>query len=199
MVHPEIVLQGDGRICLGRRFNLHTLLGFNRLMESIREPAAIHDPPCLLVDNLYFVVHQNVIHVLFKQRIRLEQLIHRVHTRAFHTIIGHQLALHLELRFFVTWAVINGHQFRCQIRHREELVVIHVGRQVFNTALGQLHLVLLFVNDEVQLLICLRHLSFVVLKIDSLRLQQLLLHPFSTQKLDERLGFGQCAVSAKQR
>ena len=117
---------------------------------------------------------------------------------AFDGIVRHELALQLQFRFFVPLTVVDGHQFRRQIRHGEEVVVLHICRQELNTLFREFDLVLLLVNDEVQFRISFGHFTLVVREVDGLRLEQLLLHPFQTEEFDERLRLGQCAVGAEQ-
>ena len=118
--------------------------------------------------------------------------------RTLDRVIGHQLALLFEFGFLVALTVVDGHQFRRQIRHGEEVLVLHVGRQELNALLRQLHLVLLLVDDEVELGIGFGHLAFVVCEVDRLSLEQLLLHALKAQKLDKRFGLGQGAVCTEQ-
>ena len=63
---------------------------------------------------------------------------------------------------------VNFDQGGRHVWHREELIVLHVRRQRGDALFGQLDLVLLFVNHEIQLLIGLGHHALVVLQDSSL-------------------------------
>ena len=198
VVHTKVILERNRSVGLGGRLHLHVFLRFNGLMQAVGVASAVHDAARLLVDNLDLVVHHHVVHVLLEQGVRLQQLIHGVDARTLDRVVGHQPALLFEFGFLVTLTAVDGHQFRRQIRHGEEVVVLHVGRQELNALLGQLHLVLLLVDDEIEIGIGFRHFTLVVGEVNRLGLEQLLLHALKTQKLDERLGLGQRAVRTEQ-
>ena len=82
MVHPEIVLQGNGGKGLGCSFNLDILLCFHRLMQSVTPPTSFHHTAGLLVNNFDLAVHYDVVDVLLKHRVCLQQLIDGVNALA---------------------------------------------------------------------------------------------------------------------
>ena len=198
MVHAEVVLERDRRVRLRGRLHLHVFLRFNGLVQAIGVASAVHDAACLLVYDFDLVVHHHVVHVLLEQRVGLQQLVHGVNACTLDRVVGHQLAFLFEFGFLVPLTVVDGHQFRCQIWHGEEVLVLHVGRQELNALLRQLHLVLLLIDDEIELGIGFGHFAFVVGEVDGLGLEQLLFHALKAQKLDERLGLGQRAVRPEQ-
>ena len=176
MVHAEVVLKRDRGVGLRGRFHLHIFLRFDGLVQAVGVASAVHNATRLLVYDFDLVVHHHVVHVLLEQGVGLQQLVHGVDARTLNRVVGHQLALFFEFGFLVALAVVDGHQFRRQIRHGEEVLVLHVGRQELNALFRQLHLVLLLVDDEVELGIGFGHLALVVGEVDGLGLEQLLLH-----------------------
>src|SRR5690606_3685496 len=60
VIHPEVVLQGDGGICLRSILHLHVLFRFDRLVQTIGIPPAFHDTAGLLIDDLYLAVDNDV-------------------------------------------------------------------------------------------------------------------------------------------
>ena len=72
-IQAEVVLEGDGGQCLVFSLDLHTLFGFNRLMQTVAPAAARHEPPGEFVDDddlasLHHVMLVFVIEVLSPQR-----------------------------------------------------------------------------------------------------------------------------------
>src|SRR5674536_12342 len=63
MVHPEIILKGNGGICLCSVFHLYIFFCLNCLMKSIGIAASFKNPTGLFIYNLYFIVHYNVLSV----------------------------------------------------------------------------------------------------------------------------------------
>ena len=80
VVHTEVVLQGDGGICLRGCFHVDVFFSLHSLMQAIRPAAAFHDTACLLVDDLHLVIDDHVVDVFLKQSVSLQQLLHGVHT-----------------------------------------------------------------------------------------------------------------------
>ena len=91
MVHTEVVLQRDRRKSLGSTLHLHVLLGFNRLMESIRPAAAFHHTTGLLIDDLHFAAVDDVIDVFFEECICLEELVYGVYALGLDGIVGENI------------------------------------------------------------------------------------------------------------
>ena len=87
MVHAEVVLQGDGGEGLCSGLDMDTLLGFDRLVQAIRIATSIHDTTRLLVDDHDLIVHDDILVILFEERIGLEELIDRVYTFALDGVV----------------------------------------------------------------------------------------------------------------
>ena len=80
MVHPEVVLEGDGRECLGSGLDLDVFLGLDCLMETVAPAASLHDTSCLLVHDLDLSVLDDVVNLLVEHGVRLEKLAHGMNT-----------------------------------------------------------------------------------------------------------------------
>ena len=88
MVHAEVVLQRDGRKGLGRSLDVHTLLGFDRLVEAVRVATSIHDTTCLLIDDHDLTLHDDVLVILLEEGVGLEELIDGVDTFALDSVVS---------------------------------------------------------------------------------------------------------------
>ena len=87
VVHPEVVLDGDG----GERLRLlayrYRFLGFDRLMEAVRPPAPRHDAAGEFIHDEYLAVLDHVLDVLLVQGVGLEQLVNDVKLFALRRIL----------------------------------------------------------------------------------------------------------------
>ena len=72
--HTEVVLIGDGRNGAVLVLHLHAFLGFERLMQTVRIPAAEHYTAGEFVDDQHLAVLHDVILVDGEQRVRLQCL-----------------------------------------------------------------------------------------------------------------------------
>ena len=75
VVHPEVVLEGDGRERLVLGFDLDPFLGLDRLVQSVAPAPAGHQPPGELVDDHHLAVLDHVVDVALEQRMGLERLV----------------------------------------------------------------------------------------------------------------------------
>src|SRR4029079_1469905 len=75
VVEPEVVLQGDGRQGDVLFLDADTLLGLDRLVETLRPAAPFHDPAGELVDDLHLTVLNDVVVVALVERLRLQRLV----------------------------------------------------------------------------------------------------------------------------
>ncbi|GBE30172.1 hypothetical protein BMS3Bbin04_01198 [bacterium BMS3Bbin04] len=73
-IEPEIVLQSDGGDGLGLSLNTHAFLSFNRLVQSIRIPATMHDTTGKGINYLHLAIFDDVLVILTVQRVRPKQL-----------------------------------------------------------------------------------------------------------------------------
>jgi hypothetical protein len=75
VVHAEIVLEGDGGQGLVFVFDLDPFLGFQSLMESVRIPAAGHEPAREFVHDDDLALLDDIVHILGKQGVGFEGLV----------------------------------------------------------------------------------------------------------------------------
>ena len=78
LVQTEVVLQGDGGQGLGLRPDIHPFFGFDCLMQTVAEAAAVHETTGKFVDNQDLTVLHDVVHIPFHQVVGTKCLIHIV-------------------------------------------------------------------------------------------------------------------------
>ena len=61
LVQPEIVLEGDRRVRYAFALDLHAFLGLDRLVETVRPAASVHQPAGELIDNDDLAVLDDVL------------------------------------------------------------------------------------------------------------------------------------------
>ena len=59
-------------------------------MESVAPAATFHDTTCLFIDNLHFAIHDDVVVILHKHGVCLQQLLDGVYTLSLESIILHE-------------------------------------------------------------------------------------------------------------
>ena len=96
VVHPEVVLNGDGGEGLGLSLDLHSFLGLHRLMQSVGPAPAGHDPAGELVHDHHLAFLHQVIHFLLVQHVRLQQLVDDVELLALDGVVGFDLPAPLD-------------------------------------------------------------------------------------------------------
>ena len=185
MIHPKVVLQGNGGISLGGGFNLYVFFGFNGLVEPIGIPTSLHDPTCLFVNNFYLVVHHHVFHILFEKGIGFQQLIHTVNTFTLDVKIFKKrffkgcLFLRIQLlRFYFS-------NFTSNVWKDKKVRIRIVFGKHLNSFFGEVNLIVFFVYNKVQFCIHYVHFSVVVLHVVIFCFLQELFDSFFTQKFDE--------------
>ena len=197
VVHSEVVLQRDGRVGLCGGLNGHPLFGFNGLVQAVGITAAVHDAAGLLVDDLHFAVHHHVLDVFLKQRVGLEQLVGAVNALALGAVLAHQLVFaggalgHVVVGFFDAVELDRNHRKYKKVSRRL------LGQEA-QAQVGEVHLVVLFFDREVQGFVDLLHLLALVLQVDAFGLLQQGLHAVFRKELDEGFVLGKRAVRAKQ-
>ena len=163
-VHAEVVLDGDRRHRLRLLLDGDVLLGFERLMQTVGVAPPGHQPPGVLVDDQHLAVHDHVVDVLFEEAVRLEQLREVVQTLA----LGGEFIL----KGVLALGALGGSERVVgvdlvdaleQIGHDERLGV--AGRDRLAPLLGQIRLVGLFVDGEVQRRLDLLQQSAVVVAV----------------------------------
>ncbi len=71
--HAEIILEGDRRERLILALDLDALLGFNRLMQTVRPAPPRHHAPGEFIDDDDFAVFNHIFHILAIERMRLDR------------------------------------------------------------------------------------------------------------------------------
>ena len=112
--------------------------------------------------------------------------------------IAHQLIFFLRLFLIGNIQFLNFCNSRTDIRQNEELIVIHVLGDEFESLFRQLDRVMLFINDEIQFGIHLVHFLVLILHVIVLRFLENLLHTRLTQILDQCLVLRQRPITPKQ-
>ena len=149
-VKAEIVLDCDCGVCLRLPFDFHAFLCFHRLVQTFAPTPAVHYAPRVLVHNMDFAVLDNVLNVLFINRIRADKLAYAVDFLR----NPYQIIFSGELQFLLLFgrqvlARINIHKNRGKIGHYESVGIVG-GNQV-SAGFGKVGLVLFFVDYIVKL------------------------------------------------
>ena len=74
LIHPEVILNGDGRHGLRLTLHVNAFLGFDRLMQPVAPTAARHFASGEFIDDNDFVIFDHVLHVFLEQAVGAEQL-----------------------------------------------------------------------------------------------------------------------------
>ena len=149
VVHTEIVLERDGREGLRSGFHLDALFRFDGLVQAVRIAASLHDTTRLLVDNHHFVVDDHIFVVFLKQRVGFQQLVDGVDALALDRIVGEQF-IFLCLPLLFVRDVLQFGKLGGDVGQDEELWVVGLAGQQVDTFVGQLHAVVLLVDDEIE-------------------------------------------------
>ncbi len=194
VIHPEVVLKRDSGKGLRGRFHLHMLLGFYGLVQTVRIPAPLQNTARLLINNLYLIVHHHIFHILLKHSIGFDQLVDGMNPLRFHRIILQKSIFLLHQFFRRQLGILKLRNLGSHIGKYEKRGILKTSRNQVNSLIGQLHRILLLIDDEEERIGHNMHIFAVVLHIEVFSSQQTLLDPFLTQKLDERLVLGQSLV-----
>ena len=192
VIHTEIVLQGNGSERLRCAFNLHVLLGFHSLVQTVRPAAALHDTARLLVHDLHLAAVDDVIHIFLEEGVGFEELIHRMNALRFDAVIGKDIVLTL-LFFFGRQAlhILEFRHFGTYVRQHEEIGVIGCTGEGINTLVGQLDGLILLINNEIEFVGSDVHILLVLLEIELFGLLQAHFDTGFGQIFDECFGFRQ--------
>ena len=198
VVHTEVVLQGDGGVGLCGGFHLHVFLGLHGLVQSVAPTAAFHDTARLLVHDLHLVVDDDVVDVLLKQGVGLQQLLHGVQTFRLLGEVTHQLGLAQHLLVVAEVGVFQVSDFGTHVGDDEERRVVVGLRQLLAALVGEDDGIQFLVDDEVELVVDDVHVLVTVLHIEALGLLHQALHAFLAEELDEGVVLGQATVGAEE-
>ena len=97
VVHPEVVLDGDGGQGLALLLDGHTLLRLHGLVQALRPAPPVHQAPRELVDDQDLPLLHDVVHLPLIQGVSLEQLVDDVQRLALHGVVRLHLATTLDL------------------------------------------------------------------------------------------------------
>jgi len=198
VVHTEVVLQGNGSECLGGRFNLHTFLGFHRLVQTVAPTTTVHDTTCLFIDNLHLSVQYHIVSILFEHGVSLQELVDGVNTFRLDGIVGEEFVLLCQLFFFAQAHVFQFRQLSCDVRQHEESRISRITSDELNTLVSQIYTLHLFIDDEIQRLYRFRHTLVVLFHVDFFRLEHTCLDTRFTQVFNQRIVLRQCLVATEQ-
>ena len=149
VVHPEIVLQGDGGVGLGGIFHRHIFFGLNGLMQPVGIAAAFHHTTRLLVNYFDLAVHYHIFCVFFKQRVGLEELVNGVDPLRLDLVVFDQHFLLLQdVNFSESSVVFQLSYFQANVWHDKEVGVFTVAGNHVHSLFCQLNRVVLFFNGE---------------------------------------------------
>ena len=75
-IHSEIVLNSNSGQRLGLTLYFDALLSFNSLVKTITPASARHKPACILINDYYLIILNNVFNVLLVQTVGSNKLIY---------------------------------------------------------------------------------------------------------------------------
>ena len=198
VIHAEVVLQRDRGEGLRGGLHVDALLGLNGLVQPIGVATAVHDTTRLLVDDHHLAVHNDVLVVLLKEGVGLEELVDRVYALALDGIIGEQRLLASSVLLGREALGSELGQERSDVGKDEEAAVIGALRQEVDPLVRELDAILLLVDDEVELIGDDMHLAHVVGHVLLLDLEHPRLDTRLAEVLDEGLALGHTLVGAEE-
>ena len=142
-------------------------------MESIAPTATFHDTTSLLIDNLDFTIHDDIVVVFHKHGVGFQQLLDGMYTLCLEGVVLHDgVFLGKAFVFVLELLVFECGELCGDVGEHEECVVLHdVGNELV-TLVGHLHRLQLLIHHEEQRLNCFWHAAVVVLHVDFLSLQE---------------------------
>ncbi len=183
VIHAEVVLQRDGGKGLCSGLDFHSFLGLDGLVQAVGVASAFHDTACLFVDNLDFVVVDNVFYVFLKQCVCLKQLGHGVYALGLYGIVLHQFVF-AGLAFSGIGQVFELGKLRCYVGKHKEGWVFDFAGEFVDAFVGEFYAAVLFVDYKVEWVGDEWHLACVVLQIVCLGLEQQVFHAFLREEFD---------------
>ena len=189
MIHTEIILQRNRSKSLCSRFNLHIFFSFNRLVQTIRITAPLHDTTGLLIHNLHLIIDHHIFYILLEQSVSFQQLTYSMHTLRFHGVILNHFVFTLQLLVFILHRLFDFGDFFTDIRKNKELRILAGSSNRIVSLIRQIDRVLLLINHKIQRICNFRHPPVIFLHVFVFRLDQYCLIPLLTQKLNQRFIF----------
>ena len=199
VIHAEVVLQGDGGEGLRSGFDLHVLLGFDGLVQTVGIAAALHDTAGLLVDDFHLVVDNHILVVEFEEGIGLQQLVDGVNPLGLDGIILQQFVLAVLLLLGREPQVFKVGKLFADVGQHEEVGVVRFAGHDIDTLIGQVDAVIFLVDDEIEVIGNLGHTTVVVGHIDGLGLEHQRFDTRLAQIFDEGSVLGQTLETAVEQ
>ena len=139
-------------------------------MQTVTPASAFHDTARLLIDNLHLTVDHDVLVVLIKHTVGLQQLLEGMYAFRLDGIVVQQLVFLVETLLVGEASLcLESREFRGDIGQYEQFVVVHLLGQPGSTLIRQITTVQFLIHHEIEGLHALRHTAVVVLHIDVLR------------------------------
>ena len=199
MVHPEVVLEGNGSVGLGDFADLDVFFGFECLVEAIGVAAALHQAPGLFVHDFDLAFYDDVLFVAFEQSIGFEQLVDGVEAARFDRVILGEVGLGVFFCCDIQAGIgINLDEAGDHVGHDEEMRVGVAFRQIFYAFFGQFDGAVFFIYDEEERCVHQVHILGLLLHVEVLRFLEQHFDPFLAEEFDEGAVFRQGAVGAQQ-
>ena len=199
MVHPEVVLEGDGGEGLRRGLDLHVFLCLDSLVETVAPAASLHDTACLLINDLDLVVDDDIVNILLEHGVSLQELDHGMDPLTLEGIFLHQFVLGLLLLLrSQALILLDVGDLTAHVGKDEEIRIRDRIRQGVVTLIGHIYRVLLLADNEIKLVGHDVHLALIVLEVEVLRFLHEGLHTLLTKELNEWLILRQTLVSPEQ-
>ena len=171
MVHTEIILERNGCKRLSSSFHFYPFFCLYGLVKPVGITASFHNTSGLFINNLYFIIDNDIFRIPFEKCISFQQLINRMYPLGFYSIILHQLVFFDLLLLRGKTLVLQSRKLRSNIRQHEELGIIGIPGNHIESFIGKLYTVVLFINNEIQRLRCLRHIAVIFRHIISFSFQ----------------------------
>ena len=151
-VHAEIILDRDRRVGLRLLFDFDAFLRLDCLVEPVAPSAAGHDAAGVLVHDQHFAVLDDVLHVLFEERVGAEQLGDAVDRLARDDELVFGGGLERGALFGVeVFPRVDFDELRRQVREHERVRIVRAERVA--AELRQVGLAALFVDRVIERLL----------------------------------------------
>ena len=199
MVHPEVVLQGDGGVGLGGGLHFHVFFGLDSLVESVGVAAPFEDTTGLFVNNLDLVVHHHVFHVFLEEGVGFKQLVDGVHALRFHGEVAQHFVFLLLAGVVVATNPLNFGYLGSHVGQHEEVGIVVGSSQEVETFFGEFNGVLFFVDHEEEFIVDDVHVFRLLLHVEVFDFLQQGFHARFAQEFDEGFVFGQTPMRSEQQ
>ena len=152
LVHTEVVLNRDRRVGLIFLLERDAFLGFDGLVEAVGPAATFHDAAGVFVDDLHLALMDDILLVLFVERVGLEQLADGVDIFGCLGVGGFGFAPEFGAAFVGQRLVVIEFDVAARQVGQHERVGF-AGAQRVASELGKVGLVVAFADGEVETLL----------------------------------------------